>query len=209
MTSPDDTPRQLIAAALHLFGHQGYAATTTRAIAARAGANIGLIAYHFGGKPQLRLACADEVVRRMSLVTAALEVVSVDTPDQAMALMDQIVGTVIDFMVADPASEDIAAFVLRELTEQGEVFDRLYHQVFESRHSALCRLWAMATGQDAESDEVKLSVFSMIGQVMYFRIGRPLIRYRMGWPSLGPPEARQIAGIVRCNLRAAIERSRP
>ncbi|MFV0299409.1 MAG: CerR family C-terminal domain-containing protein [Paracoccus sp. (in: a-proteobacteria)] len=208
MDPADDTPGQLLAAAMHLFGHQGYAATTTRAIAARAGANIGLIAYHFGGKPQLRLACADAVIGKLRQVTAALETARAETPEQAMALMDSTVGAVVGFMVADPASEDMSAFVLREMAEGGEGFDRLYRQVFVSRHSALCRLWAAATGRAAESEEVRLAVFAMIGQVVYFRIGRPLIQRRMGWSSLGPPEAQQIAGIIRRNLRASIERSR-
>ena len=53
----------LIRAALDLFGAKGFEAASTRAVAAAAGANLASIAYHFGGKEGLRLACADHVVQ--------------------------------------------------------------------------------------------------------------------------------------------------
>ena len=58
----DATRLALIHAALDLFGAKGFEASSTRAVAAAAGANLGSIAYHFGGKQGLRLACADHVV---------------------------------------------------------------------------------------------------------------------------------------------------
>ncbi|MDG4869780.1 TetR family transcriptional regulator, partial [Guyparkeria sp. 1SP6A2] len=56
------TQTELIRAAIALFGTAGFGATSTRAIAARAGTNISSISYHFGGKDGLRLACADALV---------------------------------------------------------------------------------------------------------------------------------------------------
>ncbi len=55
------TRAALIEAGLKLFGTHGYDAVSTRQIADAAEANIGSIAYHFGGKPGLRLACAQFV----------------------------------------------------------------------------------------------------------------------------------------------------
>ena len=54
-TQKTQTRQALIAAGLHLFGHQGYAATSTRELAGRAQTNIASIAYHFGGKSGLHL----------------------------------------------------------------------------------------------------------------------------------------------------------
>ena len=56
----ESTRDKLIAAGLHLFGRKGFAATSTREIAARAGTNVASIAYHFGGKDGLRMACAED-----------------------------------------------------------------------------------------------------------------------------------------------------
>ena len=55
-----------MSAGVDLLAEQGWSAITTRAVADRAGANLGLIHYHFGGLAALRLAIAqqatDEVI---------------------------------------------------------------------------------------------------------------------------------------------------
>ncbi|RUU04606.1 TetR family transcriptional regulator, partial [Mesorhizobium sp. USDA-HM6] len=58
----DQTRAALVQAALKLFGRRGFDGTSTREIAAEAEANIGSIAYHFGGKEGLRAAAADFIV---------------------------------------------------------------------------------------------------------------------------------------------------
>ncbi len=57
-----ETRAALIQAALRLFGQKGFDGTSTREIATAAGANIGSIAYHFGGKEGLHTATADHIV---------------------------------------------------------------------------------------------------------------------------------------------------
>lgn len=208
MASSDQTRQQLVSAALHLFGQRGYAATTTRAIAALSGTNIGLIAYHFGGKQQLRDACVETVIQRIGHATHEAAAAGIDTPAQALAALERVVEGITRYMVADPESEDVASFILRELSEGGEGLDRLYGGLIEGRHRLFCRLWGLATGQDPESEAVRLSVFAAVGQVLYFRIGRPVVSRRMGWASMGVDEASQIARVVIVNLHASIERSR-
>src|SRR3954471_20230662 len=44
------TRERLLGAAISLFSEQGYSATGTRAIAARAGCNVALISHYFGSK---------------------------------------------------------------------------------------------------------------------------------------------------------------
>ena len=40
-------------------------------------------------------------------------------------------------------------------------------------------MWQAATGEDADSDATKLAIFTLIGQVVYFRIGREAVQRRM------------------------------
>jgi len=47
------TRERILGAALHLFSRKGFEGTSTRAIGAAAGANIAMIAYHFGDKEGL------------------------------------------------------------------------------------------------------------------------------------------------------------
>lgn len=58
-------------AALRLFGKDGYAATSLRAVAKEAGVSPGLVVHHFGGKEGLKRACDDYVARELVDVEVA------------------------------------------------------------------------------------------------------------------------------------------
>ncbi|TIW24612.1 MAG: DUF1956 domain-containing protein, partial [Mesorhizobium sp.] len=68
----------------------------------------------------------------------------------------------------------------------------------------LCRLWEQATGESAESEATRLTVFTMIGQVIYFRIGREAVMRRMGWREIGNEEAAKVVAVTTGNLRAML-----
>jgi AcrR family transcriptional regulator len=55
----DDTRLQILAAAREALAENGVAGTTTRAVADRAGVQLSLVHYHFGGKQQLLAAVLD------------------------------------------------------------------------------------------------------------------------------------------------------
>jgi AcrR family transcriptional regulator len=61
----DDTRLQILAAARDALADYGAAATTTRAIAERAGVKLSLVHYHFGGKQQLLAAVLDAENERL------------------------------------------------------------------------------------------------------------------------------------------------
>ena len=48
-----DTKERVLRAAERIFGHQGYAGTTLRAVTAEAGVNLASANYHFGSKEAL------------------------------------------------------------------------------------------------------------------------------------------------------------
>jgi len=53
---------QLVDAGIEVLAERGWASTTARAVADRAGAQLGLIHYHFGGFPQLKRAITAAVI---------------------------------------------------------------------------------------------------------------------------------------------------
>jgi TetR/AcrR family transcriptional regulator, regulator of cefoperazone and chloramphenicol sensitivity len=201
----------LIMAGLRLFGRQGYDATSTREIAAAANANIGSIAYHFGGKDGLRAACAQHIVETIRAVAGpavGLGDTEVLDPAGAEQRLIQGVQRMVAFMVARPEAGEFVQFVLRELSTAGAGVDILYNGVFEPVHKRLCQLWGQATGQPAESEHTRIAVFAMIGQVVYFRIGREAVLRRMGWDNIGAAEATKLAAVFTQNLRAALQAHR-
>ena len=209
--SPADMTRAaLIRAALGLFGKQGFDGTSTREIAAAAKANIGSIAYHFGSKEGLRTAVADYITDLIQTVASqAIGSVPAPVPDaatpeiaekQLMAALERMVA----FMVARPEAGEIVQFMLREMANPSAALDRIYEGVFAPTHRRLCQLWEKATGEAAESERTRITVFTAIGQVLYFRIGQAVVLRRMGWETIGDAEAEKILDVTRDNLMAIL-----
>lgn len=207
-SSPADRTRAaLIHAGLKLFGRQGFGATSTRDIAALAKANIGSIAYHFGGKEGLHAACADFIVETIQTIAGpalAEAAHSIKDAESAQARLSLAVERMVSFLVASPEAGDIAQFIMRELSQPSAALDRIYSGVFEPTHRQLCQIWQQASGEDAESEATKLTVFTLIGQVVYFRIAREAVMRRLDWTGIGPAEATAIAEIVKRNLGAIL-----
>jgi hypothetical protein len=114
--------------------------------------------------------------------------------------LERMVG----FIVARPEAGEIVQFVLRELAHPTSALDTIYDGVFAPTHKRLCQVWADATGEDADSERTKITVFTMIGQVVYFRIGREAVMRRMGWSEIGPKEAAAVIAVTRDNLAAVL-----
>lgn len=209
-TAADETRSALIQAALQLFGRQGFEGTSTREIAALAKANIGSIAYHFGGKEGLHAATADHIVETIQQIAEqTLGNVHAATngppdPEAARAQMFATLESMISFFVVSREAGDIAKFMLRETSQPTNALDRIYRGVFEPLHKRLCQIWEQATGEPAESEQTRLTVFTLIGQVVYFRIAREVVLKRMDWDGIGDREAGQVLGAISSNLDALL-----
>src|SRR5690606_22936923 len=202
------TRAALVLSALKLFGQHGYDGTSTRQIAADADANIGSIAYHFGGKEGLRIAAADHIVEVIQTIASqslgSLEAQAA-TPEVARGQLFGLLDRMVTFIVASPEAGEIVQFILREMASPSPALDRIYDGVFEPTHRRLCLLWQQATGEPAESDATKLTLFTLIGQVVYFRIGREAVLRRMGWSGIGAAEAVQVAAVAAKNLGVILD----
>lgn len=209
MADDHPTRRQLVSAALDLFARDGFEATSTRAIVARAGTNIASIAYHFGGKDGLRLACADAVAEAIGQVARALpaEPAALDK-GRARAILRRLLRRIVTFLTVTPAAAGLVGFLLRELAEpESPVLERLYHTLVAPRHQALCALWAAATGADPDSEDTRIAVFSFVGQAAYFRLAAPVVQRRLGWDGYSRAGARAISRRLTANLDAVLEAS--
>ena len=121
----------LLRAGLRLFGRKGYEGTSTREIAALAKANIGSIAYHFGGKEGLHLACADFIVETIQAHRAARRSAKQRPRSEAETAAEglkQSIERIVAFFVASPEVGDFVQFVLRELSLPSAALDRHLHR---------------------------------------------------------------------------------
>ena len=204
----EQTRSALLHAALKLFGENGFDGTSTRDIAAAAKANIGSIAYHFGGKEGLRKACAEYIVATVRGLAVQAMAFDADparmSAADAHAQLERVLERMVTFIVASPQAGEIVQFILRELAHPTAALDVIYHGVFEPTHQRLCEVWAAATGEPALAERTRITVFTLIGQVIYFRIGREAVRRRMGWNDIGPAEAAKVVAVAKDNLAAIL-----
>ena len=213
VTPQDSTPAEgtalaLVEAATELFGKKGYAATSTREVAALAGTNVASIAYHFGGKEGLRQACGIEFVRKLDRTLASVDQPDNPTPDSAEAAIHATIRAIAPLMIGSTQGQAMVSFVLRELFETGPTAELIYARFVEPAHLRFCRLWAIATQQDPNDATLKLRVFSVIGQILYFRVASPFVMSRMGWTALDGAEVNEITEVLIENIAALIATER-
>ncbi|PLX38974.1 MAG: DUF1956 domain-containing protein [Hyphomicrobiales bacterium] len=201
----------LLEAALTLFGSKGYDATTTREIAAAAGANIASIAYHFGGKEGLRQACVEFIMTTMmqasgmALATENVEGFARLGADEARERLIATAERFAVFLLDNPKAGLIVRFMSREIMAPSAALDTIYARFLGPAHTRVCALWAAATGMDAESEETRLLVFSLIGQAVYFRIAREVIMRRMAWETIGTREVALSTKVLLDNLNTMLD----
>jgi AcrR family transcriptional regulator len=200
-----DTRMRLIKAGLEAFGRQGFEASSTREIAKAANANLAAIVYHFGNKEQLHLSVASYVVEQIqsrlgsSLVIADLMSRGPLDRPTARRLMHGLAAAYLETMLGEAEAEQWARFILREQMEPSAAFDTIYDFV-TAAHGTATRLVACLLDLDAHSDEVAVRVFTLIGQILIFRVAQPIVLKKIGWQAVGPEQRAMILKVVRENV---------
>lgn len=204
-----ETRARLIEAALDVFGRFGFEGATTRQIAKEADANLAAIVYHFGSKEALHKAVAEYIVdQTRSLVGPALAEASgpeaTATPDAARAALLQVLGTYIDVILGTDEAERWARFIVREQLQPTEAFDVIYDFMGGS-HVLGTRLVATILDRSEDDEVVKLKVFTIMGQIMVFKVAQELVLRRMGWTMVGPEQRNEIKRIVFAQVKVILD----
>lgn len=197
------TRQKLLAAAIESFGHRGFDGTSIREIARAAGVNIAGIAYHFGGKDQLYRACLEhiaETVRQGLRQHLAPRDETGLSPPEAREALKETLFAFTQFILATPNVASFVRIVVREQMDPSPAFDILYGEFMDPLHRRLCALWSMAAGGDPESEATKIAVFSLLGQVLLFRIARAGALRRMGWRDIGERELNALKNRIAINV---------
>jgi hypothetical protein len=105
-----------------------------------------------------------------------------------------------EFLLATPRLASFARLIVREQMDPSPAFDLVYLQFMEPLHRRLCRLWSAATGDVPESDDAKLAVLALIGQLMVFRFARAGAMKRMGWTDIHDKELAAIRGRIAMSV---------
>ncbi|RTQ97802.1 CerR family C-terminal domain-containing protein [Halomonas nitroreducens] len=205
-TRPDPavTRDRLIQAGIRLFGEHGYKATTTRMLADAAGANIGSIAYHFDNKHGLYLAAAryiaDQLRQRLALGEAGEPMVP-EERDAALVKLRAITRRMVRTFAADDDCRQWLLLVMREQVHPSEAFEILQAQAFGVVQATLGSLIARLTDRPVDDRRVILETHTLVGQIVFFLVGRePLLR-RLGMAAFDEATLADIEAVVDGHLR--------
>jgi AcrR family transcriptional regulator len=203
-----ETRNALVEAALDAFGRLGFEGASTREIAKAAGANLAAIVYHFGSKEELHLAVARYIVERVQMqlgpVLASLrDPASVASPEVARATLGRVIATLADVLVGTAEAERWARFIVREQMQPTAAFDVIYG-LMGNAHGLAVKLAATATGRP-ENETMMLRVFTLMGQVLVFRVAQALVLRRTGWQQIGDAERARIKAVIAVNLNAILD----
>ena len=203
-----ETRAQLIDAALDVFGRLGYEGASTREIAKAANANLAAIVYHFGGKQALHIAVAEHVVASIlakigPTLAAANEPAATATPEAARETFHRLIETMINLLLGSEEAARWARFLVREQMQPTAAFEVIY-RFMSGATTTSARV--VATILDRPVDEsVRLRVFTMLGQVLVFRLAQAMVLRRMEWTAIGEREREAIKQIVHQNVDAILE----
>lgn len=199
----DATRRRLIEAGMDLFGLHGFDATTTRALADAAGANLAAIPYHFGGKDGLYRAVAQAVIDGLNeQMTGFLDAVQremdegVASPHQAMALIERLMSDFSEIVLLRPEAERWVCFVMREQMEPTEAFSILYDSPIKRMRDMFAKLLSHVSGLEADHVRIKLTGLQLLGLIYVFRIARASTLREMGWNTINEQAFSEIRNVV-------------
>ncbi len=208
-----DARVRLLQAGMEVFGDFGFAAVTTRQIAAKAEVNLASIPYYFGTKEQLYNECIAEI---LVFANKRLEGISKDIENrlaeaelsrlEVVALLEHFLQTVFD-IITDKEVLPYTALILREHINPSPAYELLYDRLFFPLHSLIAALVARLTGLEKESEECILRAHVLIGQIMGFLLGRNFLLKRLGMKQgkdiqLSPQEAVYVKGIISEYVRS-------
>ncbi|MDR3371409.1 CerR family C-terminal domain-containing protein [Rhodoferax sp.] len=212
----DSTRRALIEAAITEFARDGFHAASTREIARSAEANQALIGYHFGGKEGLYLAVfqfiSEQIQARVGMAVGPIEAYLAELQDlgaltmpqreQCVALLMRLVEGMTR-MFTDPNAKPWAQLILREQQSPTKAFDILF-EGFMSRYLGIVTQLILRLRPELSRDEAALSVITILGQILVFRVARSTLLRHMTWPDVGPDQVDLILKQIKANLTAML-----
>lgn len=198
-----ETRQRLVEVALERFGQAGFQATTTREIAQAAGVTLPVLAYHFGSKEGLYLACAGEIVSRWrgQMEPSALAIAAELPALSAEAARDRLTSLMIESaetLAVGGGADRWLGFVQRETMDRGPAFDMLYKEIWAPGVELVAALISRIGASDPRLEAVLL-----LSSLTAFSLWQPLTLRHFRWASFSETAmarvrvalARQIKGI--------------
>ena len=210
LENPDQTREKLLAAASEVFAQRGFQAATVREICERAGANVAAVNYYFRDKMGLYVAVLSNSVYAAADGSIAARLSACKSPDEALRLQ---IFTLLYEACGHGISSVHVRLMTQELAQPTPALARVIDQVIRPRYLRLRETIGAILNLPPDDDTTRLCAHSIIGQVVHYIQGQPVIS--RVWPKLEMTEERiqqiatHISDFSLCSLHSmAKSRSR-
>ena len=167
----EESRERLLRTALRLFAEKGYAKTSTREIAAAAGANIGAISYYFGDKAGLYRAVFFEPIGK-----AKDDIALFDKPNYS--LREALQGLFTGFLEPLKQGEGVRQCVrlhFREMVEPTGLWAEEIDGGIKPYHTALVEVLCRHFSLKRADDDVHRLAFSIVALGVHLFVGRDIM----------------------------------
>ena len=202
----EDTKQRLIAAAGEIFAEQGFRAATVRDICTQAKANVAAVNYYFGDKMELYV----EAVQAAHCTPPDLmndEWPAGISPEEKLRFF---IDRMLKHLLDDQRPAWHAQLMMREMAEPTEACVKLVEAYIRPLAEKLRGILGEMLPAATSDGELWLIGDSIIGQCLFHKVQRPIIRLLMG-PEKFDLVTVKILGehITRFSLAAIAARSSP
>lgn len=184
------TRARLLDAGAEVFAESGYQQAKIRQICARAGTNIALVNYHFGDKMGLYREVLQQSLRagHADAIRSALN--RSGTPED---MLRAIVRTRMHGMCSGEPADRQFRIILHELAHPTPALAGVIDEILRPLYNRLLELIGGMAGLSPKDEKTRLCAHSVMGQILIYGLGGPVLR-RL-WPELKmqPEQAVRIA----------------
>jgi AcrR family transcriptional regulator len=204
----DEPRKRLIEAGLDLFGKYSFDGASTRMLAELAQVNLSSIRYYFGSKEGLYLAVAGRIVEeiegllgpRLAKVQEALKTEAL-SKEQSFHVLCELLEFLISRFIGRAQTDKWLSIIVREQLCPTEAFGILFEGFMRPLQDALFGLATRIMGSGRDDQEVKLRVFTIMGEIQIFNISPSAIKRTLKWEDYGPENQDAIRCVIVDNLK--------
>lgn len=176
-----ETRERLLDAAGEVFAEHGFKGATVRDICARAGANVAAVNYYYRDKEGLYTTCLAQWARNALEKFPPLLGLAPDAPAE-----DRLAAFIRSFLLRLLDNSRYAwhgKLMSREMFEPTGALDRMVEEMVRPLSQMLGGILRELLGPAGAEDElVGRSVFSVVGQCLFYHFAQPVVRRLHGLP---------------------------
>jgi AcrR family transcriptional regulator len=188
--SPELTRDKLIEAAGHVFAERGYRDATIREICRRAGANVASVNYTFGDKMGLYTEVLRHSVRaaQTAAMNAALDTSL--TPEQTIR---GVIHARLMSLCGEARPDWHIRLVMHEFSHPTPAMARVVDEGMRPIYNRMRTAISGIIGLPADHETTRLSVNSIVGQILFYTFSWPVLSHLQPELKLTPEELDRVA----------------